>query len=150
MKRIIFRATALLILVSFICSCATIFTGTKDTIRFSSNPEGATVFIDGVEVCKTPCSVPVKRSLSDKDVEFKLDGYKTRMFTLDKEFNVVSVINLGFLVGWAIDAATGSIMKYDRKSYEIDMEKGNARALMNPNRIEIDTKTKNVNVYVQK
>lgn len=150
MRKIIFKSLTLLVLLSFVASCATIFTGTKDTIRFNSNPEGATVYIDGIEVCKTPCSVPVKRSISDKDIEFKLDGYKTRMFTLDKEFNVVSVINLGFLVGWAIDAATGSIMKYDRKSYELDLEKDNTRAFMNPHKIEIDTENKSVNVYVQK
>ncbi|MDP5121017.1 MAG: PEGA domain-containing protein [Spirosomaceae bacterium] len=103
-------------------SCATIFTGTKDTIRFNSVPEGAQVYKDGLELCKTPCTVPVKRSINDVDIEMKKDGYQTRFFTLDKEFNVVSVINLLSPIGWGVDALSGSLMKYDRKAYEIELE----------------------------
>ena len=81
----------------FMTSCATLFTGTKDRITFNSSPSGAMIYIDGVEQCKTPCSMNVKRSLNNTDVEFKLDGYDTRVITLSKEFNVISVINLGNL-----------------------------------------------------
>lgn len=128
-------------------SCATIFTGTKDRIQFNSNPAGATVLIDGIEVCKTPCSASVKRSLSDKDAEFKLDGYKTRIITLDRTFNAVSILNLGGIWGWAIDAATGSLMKYDRKSYDIQLDK--KMTSLNANKIEIDTTNKTVAIYTQ-
>jgi hypothetical protein len=99
--------------------CATILTGTRDTISFNSTPEGAVVYKDGLELCKTPCRVPMKRSINSTDVELKLDGYETRYLTLDKEFNAVSIINLGSPFGWAIDAASGSLMKYDRKSYDL-------------------------------
>lgn len=130
-------------------SCATIFTGTKDTIRFDSNPQGAKVYIDGLEVCKTPCTTQVKRSLSDKLAEIKLDGYETRVITLDRKFNAVSIINLGSLIGWGIDAATGSLMKYDKKGYDIELEKDNRTSLLqNPSKIEINTDTKIVDVYV--
>jgi hypothetical protein len=81
--------------------CATIFTGTKDNISFSSTPSGATIYKDGVEICTTPCNYKIKRSLNDTDIEFKLDGYKTRLITLDKELNLVSIINLGNLLGCA-------------------------------------------------
>lgn len=140
----------LTVLTTFLMtSCATIFTGTKDTLTFNSKPEGASVYIDGLEVCKTPCTTQVKRSLSDKIAEIKLDGYETRVITLDREFNVVSVINLGSLIGWGIDAATGSIMKYGKKGYEIELEKDNKTSLLeNPTKIEINTKDKNVAVYV--
>ena len=106
-------------------SCATIFTGTKDRITFNSTPAGATIYKDGVEQCKTPCTLPVKRSLGDTEIEYKLDGYETRLITLDKEFNVVSVINLGNLLGWGIDALTGAVMKYDKKVYDISLSKNN-------------------------
>ncbi|MFV0392699.1 MAG: PEGA domain-containing protein [Paludibacteraceae bacterium] len=128
-------------------SCATIFTGTKDRITFNSTPEGATIYIDGIEQCKTPCTMQVKRSISDTDVEFKLGGYETRLITLSKEFNVVSVINLGNLLGWAIDAATGSVMKYDRKSYDITLE-SKKTSMINPTRIDIDTQKNTVALYV--
>lgn len=130
-----------------VTSCATIFTGTKDRITFNSTPEGATIYIDGVEQCKTPCTMQVKRSISDTDVEFKLGGYETRLITLSKEFNVVSVINLGNLLGWAIDAATGSVMKYDRKSYDITLE-SKKTSMINPTRIDIDTQKNTVALYV--
>jgi len=133
----------------FMTSCATIFTGTKDTIRFDSTPQGTKVYIDGLEVCKTPCTTQVKRSLSDKLAEMKLDGYETRVITLDREFNAVSIINLGFLIGWGIDAATGSLMKYDKKGYDIELEKDNRTSMLeNPSKIEINTDTKIVDVYV--
>jgi hypothetical protein len=81
------------------------------------------VYKDGLELCKTPCRIPIKRSLNYVDIEFKLDGYETRLFSPDKEFNIVSVTNLGYLLGCAIDASTGSIMKYDRKSNELELKK---------------------------
>ena len=127
-------------------SCATIFTGTKDRIYFDSEPQGAKVIIDGIDVCKTPCNTKVKRGFSDKTVEFKLDGYTTRIVTLDKTFNVVSVLNLFDPFGWAIDAITGSIMKYDRKSYNIELEKKLSQ--INPETIDVNTEEKILTFYV--
>lgn len=124
--------------------CATIFTGTKDRIAFSSTPSGATIYKDGIEICTTPCNYKIKRSLNDTDVEFKLDGYETRLITLDKEFNLVSIINLGNLLGWGIDALSGAVMKYDRKSYDLKLTKEKSASLLQPSRIDIDTDRKSV------
>jgi len=132
----------------FLTGCATILTGTKDTISFNSTPQGAIIYKDGVELCKTPCSVRMKRSINDTDLEFRLDGYETRVLTLDKEFNVVSIINLGFLLGWAIDAISGSVMKYDRKVYDITLRQEKRVSELRPVRIDIDTRKKAVDVYV--
>lgn len=109
-------------------ACATLFTGTKDTINFNSNPAGATVLIDGLEVGRTPVTVPVKRSMSGKTVILRMNGYADRSFELSQEFNVISVLNLASVLGWGIDAVTGSIMKYDRKDYQIDMERRTSMA----------------------
>jgi hypothetical protein len=87
--------------------------------------------------------------LSDKLAEMKLDGYETRVITLDREFNAVSIINLGSVIGWGIDAATGSLMKYKKKGYDIELEKDNRTSMLeNPSKIEINTDTKIVDVYV--
>ena len=130
--------------------CATIFTGTKDRIAFSSTPSGATIYKDGVEICTTPCNYRIKRSINDTDVEFKLDGYETRLITLDKEFNLVSIINLGNLLGWGIDALSGAVMKYDRKSYDLKLTKEKSASLLQPSRIDIDTQGNTVTLTVQK
>ena len=132
----------------FLSSCATILTGTKDTISFNSTPQGAIIYKDGVELCKTPCSVRMKRSINETDLEFRLDGYETRVLTLDREFNVVSIINLGFLLGWAIDVVSGSVMKYDRKVYDITLRQEKRVSELRPVRIDIDTRKKAVDVYV--
>lgn len=131
----------------FLTSCATIFTGTDDMIHFDTDPQGAEIYIDGLKVCETPCSSLVKRSLSDKQFEVKLDEYETRVITLDREFNTVSIINLGFVIGWGIDAATGALMRYDRKGYDLELRPVNRVSLNNPTKIEINTKEKFVDVY---
>ncbi|MDD2284171.1 MAG: PEGA domain-containing protein [Paludibacter sp.] len=141
-------STVLLVTIMlFMTSCATLFTGTKDRITFNTNPSGATIYIDGVEQCKTPCTMKVKRNIGDTDVEFKLDGYETKLITLSKEFNVVSVINLGNLLGWGIDAISGAVMKYDRKTYDITLE-NKTTSQINPAKINIDTQKNIVELYV--
>ena len=138
-----------LIALFLMTGCATIFTGTKDRIAFTSTPSGATIYKDGVEICTTPCNYKVKRSLNDTEVEFKLDGYETRLITLDKEFNLVSIINLGNLFGWGIDALSGAVMKYDRKAYDIKLTQEKSASLVQPSRIDIDTKGNTVTLTVQ-
>ncbi len=103
-------------------SCATIFTGTRDTIHFDSMPAGAKVRIDGIDMGRTPVDISVQRSLNDKLVTMQLDGYETRTFNLNKEFNFVSVLNLFGLIGWAVDAATGALMNYSVKQYTIELD----------------------------
>ncbi len=139
-----------LLIVVLLNSCATIFTGTKDIISFNSNPQGAIVYIDGIEICKTPCEMPINRSVNDKYAEFKLDGYKVSVVKLDKEFNVVSVLNIavGGLIGWAIDAATGSIMKYSKKSYDVKLDANTSFSQIDPNKIEINTQNKTISIFV--
>ncbi len=146
MKKIIL----LLFVVFTFSSCATILTGTRDNIQFNSTPEGATVYQDGLPLCKTPCEVSMKRSIYEQYVKVKLKGYKTRVITLDRQFNVVSVINLGELLGWAIDVATGSIMKYSKFAYNIKLTPDVKTSFVHPKKIDINTKTKVVNVYVVK
>ena len=138
-----------LIALFLMTGCATIFTGTRDRISFVSTPSGATIYKDGIEICTTPCNYNVKRSLNDTEVEFKLDGYETRLITLDKELNLVSIINLGNLFGWGIDALSGAVMKYDRKSYDIKLSPEKSASLLQPNRIDIDTKSNTVTLTVQ-
>ena len=65
------KMVAILITSVFLQSCATIFTGTKDIIRFDSTPQGAKVQIDGIDKGKAPCDVSVKISIDSKTVTYK-------------------------------------------------------------------------------
>jgi hypothetical protein len=140
----------LALFTSLLTSCATIFTGTKDVISFDSEPKGDMVYIDGLEVCRTPCRTPVKRSLEGKQVELSLDGYETRVILLDTKFNLVSVLNLGNILGWGIDALTGTIMRYDRKNYKVELQKSKRVSYYfeNAEKIEVDSKNKVVTLSV--
>ena len=104
-------------------SCATIFSGTKDSLTFNTKQEGAKLYHKGIDKCTLPCTIKMKRSLGDDIIVVKKDGYEDRMFELDKKFNAVSIINLFSLVGWGVDAATGALMKYDQTVYDIELEK---------------------------
>ena len=108
-------------------SCATIFTGTTYKITFNSKPEGAKVYYKGYEKCVTPCSFNVNRGLFDnrnKIVELKKEGYVDKGIELDTKFNTVSILNVfAGLVPWGIDVVTGSVMKYDTKNYNVELEK---------------------------
>jgi hypothetical protein len=149
MKKITLIILNVIIVAFLMSSCATILTGSKDSLTFNSTPSGAIIYKDGLELCKTPCNIRMKRSLSDVQVEFKLEGYQTRVITLDTKFNAVSIINLGNLLGWGIDAATGTLMKYDRKGYDIELTKDKTVSSIHPDKIYIDTKKKTVDVYTR-
>ncbi len=144
MKRMI-MTTALCTLCALLTSgCATIFTGTSDTIYFDSNPRGAKVIIDGVEICTTPCHGEVDRSTSDMQAIFALDGYKPQVITLDRKFNVISVLNLTSFIGWGIDLLTGAIYEYKYRYYNIDLENNKGVRLTGVQEIRIDTVNKEV------
>ena len=122
MKRIL--STSLLAFVIFsTTSCATIFTGTKDSITFNSKPDGAKVVFKGVEKCVTPCTTEISRSLGKQMIEIKKDGFESKEFKLEKNFNAVSLVNLlfGGIIGFGVDLATGSFVKYDPKAYSVDL-----------------------------
>tara|TARA_Y100000591_G_C21777659_1_gene669225 strand:- start:687 stop:1175 length:489 start_codon:yes stop_codon:yes gene_type:complete len=102
--------------------CATILTGDVDTINFTSDPKGARIVMDGLDIGKTPATLVIKRSgFKDKTITLKLDGYEDRSFLLQKEFNAIAILNFAGIVGWFVDFATGSIMKYSQKSYNLDL-----------------------------
>jgi hypothetical protein len=107
-----------------VTSCATIITGTKDKISFTSTPEGAKVMHKGVEKCTTPCTAEISRSLSKQTVTFEKEGFSNKEVKLTKTFNAVSLVNilLGGAIGIGIDAATGSLTKYSPKEYKVELE----------------------------
>ena len=104
-------------------SCATIFTGTKDSVTFNSKPDGAVVVFKGVDKCTTPCTTEISRSLGKQMVLIKKDGYENKEFKLEKNFNAVTLVNIlfGGIIGFGVDLATGSFVKYSPKAYSVDL-----------------------------
>nr|WP_314499763.1 hypothetical protein [uncultured Chryseobacterium sp.] len=123
MKKSLSAAVLLSVTLS-LTSCATIFTGTKDSLSFNSTPQGAKVIHKGIAKCTTPCTVDIPRSLSKQMVSFEKEGFDKKEVKLVKNFNAVSLLNIlfGGVIGVGIDAATGSLTKYSPKEYQVELE----------------------------
>ncbi len=123
-KSIISCSLALVFLMS---SCATIVSGSKQRVQFSSNPNAATLFIDEVEVGKTPFEIKLARK-SEHTVWLKLDGYQTYETKLTKKFNAwyLGNILLGGLIGIIIDPITGAMYNLSPSEINAQINKGTA------------------------
>lgn len=113
------KSLSLLFVLMFFSSCATIFTGDKRTVLFESDPPGAKLFVNGMEKGKTPVSAKVR---ADDRVDFRLDGYQERVVVMDSKFNIVAILNGFSLLGWGIDAVTGSLKRVDTPYVKVTLE----------------------------
>ena len=118
MRRLILLSIPLFLL----SSCATILSGTTESIQFDSNVKGAVVEMDGVEVGRTPHTMKVKKSFNGV-MTISADGYEDKKFELQKSFNGIAILNLFSILGWGIDFATGALNKFDTKGYDITLDK---------------------------
>ena len=110
MKRISIILIALVLLIS--TGCATIITGSNRVVLFETDPSGAKVFVNGVEKGKTPVQLKVR---ADDRIDFRLDNYRERVVVMDSKFNAVAILNAISILGWGIDAITGSLERVDTK-----------------------------------
>jgi hypothetical protein len=113
--------TVLIVSVFFISSCATILTGSHDKIYFYTKPEGAEIYINGNKEGIAPSDISVKRSLFKKEVVIKKENYENRTILLEKQFNYVALLDIFGLWPFGVDILTGSIYKYDKVYYEIEL-----------------------------
>lgn len=105
--------------VLVLSSCASIFTGSKRKVLFESNPPGAKVYVNGFEKGVTPTTIKVK---AEDRIHFKLENYKERVVIMDSKFNLVAILNGFSILGWGIDALTGSLKRVDTKYIKVDLE----------------------------
>ena len=78
----------------------------------------------------------------------KLEGYEVQTKNLRKTFNVITLLNVFIPIGFIVDAATGTILKYSQKQYDFDLKKKSTISL-NPEeveKIEINTEKKLVTI----
>ena len=126
MRRTIYQTIAAVICLCASTSCASIFCGSKAKVTFDSNvKENVTLTIDGIKYhdVEFPYTVKIARGFDDTIVKAEVKEYKTETLVIDKKFNPVSIINLGDILGWGIDAATGAITKPSQTYYEIEFKK---------------------------
>tara|TARA_B100001142_G_C14078152_1_gene556328 strand:- start:237 stop:566 length:330 start_codon:yes stop_codon:yes gene_type:complete len=74
----------------------------------------------------TPATIKVE---ADDKVDFRLENYRERVVIMDSDFNLVAIINGFSIIGWGIDALTGSLKRVNTKYVKVDLEQssdGNA------------------------
>ncbi len=106
-------------------SCATIISGSKQKISFTSTPVAASIFVDEVEVGKTPFELKLARN-NEHNVMIKLEGYQTYQTRLTKKFNAwyLGNILIGGIIGLIVDPITGAMYNLSPDQIHAQMNKG--------------------------
>jgi hypothetical protein len=113
-KRIISGMLLICILIAF-SSCAAIFKGSNSSLDATSDPSGATVYVNSEPYGQTPINLQLKSNKSYM-IEFKKKGYVTvtRHITSSIGAGWIILDVLAGLVPVIIDAATGSWYSLDQ------------------------------------
>lgn len=106
-----------------IAGCATMFSGTTDTITFTSNVDPVRVHIGGRNVGSTPLTIEVDRQTSKGPlVRFEKDGYESQEFYLEQKIDAVAYLDIfSIATSGVIDALSGAIMEFSPKQYHVEM-----------------------------
>lgn len=103
-------------------SCATIMSGQKQQVSFSTEPSGAEITVIGKKseniIGSTPLTTKIKRS--SHMVKFKKEGYREYEYTFNKQFNGWYLGNflIGGLPGMIVDLIVGSYTNIDDNVYK--------------------------------
>ena len=101
-------------------SCATLFTSGKANVSLTAkNQDGTTVLVNGLEKGVTPLTIKVK---ADDIITFEKDGFQRRQVIVDSKFNTIAILNLFSILGWGIDAITGSLKVPDTRIYTVTLK----------------------------
>ena len=115
-----------LIILSMLQGCASIISGTEQTIQVSSTPEGATVYVDGMPMGRTPTAVRLKKN-KHSNIMVKMEGYSSQSLPMGKSFDGVALLNI-FWDSSTTDAVTGAIFQYSPTAYHFDLRRKKRRS----------------------
>jgi hypothetical protein len=124
-----FVAYATIVGLLLTSACATLFKGPTEKVNFSSNPEGAKIYVNGQMIGETPYQM----NLSSKDthtIEFRKEGYETRTYVINSKM-AAGYLVLDILFGFIpviVDAATGAWMTLETASVMAQLEAKEASA----------------------
>jgi hypothetical protein len=101
--------------------CASVFKGQDQVLSFTSEPEGATVRIDGKVVGQTPMSTKVKKSSVDS-ISVEKDGFRTETMAPEKRFDNVAFLNIFWDLS-TTDLITGAAYEYQPSNFHYKLKK---------------------------
>lgn len=131
-RRTAFPLSAVLIVAALSTGCATIASGTNQNVSFESEPEGATVRVDGEVIGKTPVSSRLDKE-SDQSVSFEMPGYRTVTKDLSTKTDpwFFGNILIGGLFGSTTDFASGAAYEYSPDQYFVTLPPDNNGGMLN-------------------
>ena len=109
-------------------SCASIISTSKRKVLFETDPPGAKVFVNSMEKGITPVQLKVR---AEDRIDFKLVDYQEKIVVMDSKFNLVAILNGFSIIGWGVDAITGSLKRVDTKYVKVSLEKSDKSAFIN-------------------
>jgi hypothetical protein len=108
------RPVAVQLLV--LSGCATVMAGGPDQIPVSTNPPGATVFVDNIPVGQTPVMVALDRERSSGVIRIELAGFAPVAIVREKGINGWFWANLCIayaIFPFVVDLVTGDFKAFD-------------------------------------
>lgn len=122
MKKILLFLLVAIVYSGAITGCASIVTGTSQDVSFQSQPEGATVIINGKKIGKTPLTTNLKKE-SKQTLIFEKEGYKTQTMQLSTSLNswFWGNIVIGGVIGSTTDGLSGAVHEYTPNQYFITL-----------------------------
>ncbi len=120
MTRIVLVAACCILMLQ---GCATLFQGTGTGVEFSTEPAGATVYVNGFPRGTTPTRIKLETKKTYQ-IEFKKDGYDTISYTITNHVGAGWVILdiIGGLIPVVVDAATGAWYELDQTAVNAILE----------------------------
>lgn len=123
MSRFTTLTFALLLVVS--SGCATIVQGSYQDVPVDTDPSGALVTVDGIEMGRTPTVLSLKRG-EDHQILLDLDGYQTTTLRLSKDLDFVpavvgNIFSWG-LLGFAVDFVSGAAYELSPEMLQATLE----------------------------
>lgn len=123
-------------ILTLLASCASIVSPGPDKATIATEPPGAAVYLNGVQVGTSPCFVDIPRTADSHELRFELEGYKTTTWEMRASMNGATILNALFgLIGipmFVADLAGGNHRKFATTPKPIVLEPGVGVALWDP------------------
>ncbi|MBI4357170.1 MAG: hypothetical protein HY559_04775 [Gammaproteobacteria bacterium] len=115
------KKISLMLSCCLVTGCASVLTGTEDTITINSQEKDATILVDHQPIGKEAVSWQVKRG-EPHTIMARKEGCKDVIIQTDRKFNLVSLlgipIDLG-LITISVDLLTGAAWKTSPRAYSV-------------------------------
>lgn len=110
----------LFVTTSLLSGCATVLSGTTQSVTFESDPSGAEVRIDDRLIGVTPTNVTLQKGKT-RTVSFSKEGYKTVEREIAQSFNGLAIVSTIFWDLGTTDAISGAMWYYNPDSFYVQL-----------------------------